>query len=156
MLCSRRGMHPMGYRIACDLSAVRYHGIYRKLSGDMLGACACISNNGLRLSAWTRKEDPPVETLSENASPWCISAKSHRRGHRQKNILWNLLTARGEAKVRATGAQQGPPREASAREGAGRGPGGSPVHNQPAQPPSTSRGCISKLLNNTSNTSAVT
>ena len=30
----------MDCRIACDLSAVRYHGIYRKLSGDMLGACA--------------------------------------------------------------------------------------------------------------------
>ena len=40
MLCSPRGMHPMDCRIACDLSAVRYHGIYRKLSGDMLGACA--------------------------------------------------------------------------------------------------------------------
>ena len=40
MLCSPRGMHPMDCRIACDLSAVRYHGIYRKLSGDMIGACA--------------------------------------------------------------------------------------------------------------------
>ena len=40
MLCSRRGMHPMDCRIACDLSAVQYHRIYRKLSGDMLGACA--------------------------------------------------------------------------------------------------------------------
>lgn len=40
MLCSRRGRHPMDCRIACDLSAVQYHRIYRKLSGDMLGACA--------------------------------------------------------------------------------------------------------------------
>ena len=40
MLCSRRGMHPMDCRLACDLSVVRHHRIYRKLSGDMLGACA--------------------------------------------------------------------------------------------------------------------
>ena len=70
-----------------------------------------------------------------------------------------ICSARGEAKVRATGAQRGPPREASAREGPGRGPGGSPVRNQPAQPaqpPSTSMGHSSRLLNITNITSAVT
>ena len=54
-----------------------------------------ISNDGLRLSAWTRQEDHSAESLSENASPWCISAKSPSSKHLStKTILWLCTCSR--------------------------------------------------------------
>ena len=95
MLCSPRGMHPMDCRIACDLSAVRYHGIYRKLSGDMLGACA----SAMMVSDCPHGQDKRI--IQRKVSPkmpphaWCISAKSPSSKHLStKTILWLCTCSR--------------------------------------------------------------
>ena len=82
MLCSRRGMHPMDCRIACDLSVVRHHRIYRKLSGDMLGACA----SAMMVSDCPHGQETriPQRKLSPKMPPHgAFQPNPHRRGHRQ-------------------------------------------------------------------------
>ena len=82
MLCSRRGMHPMDCRIACDLSVVRHHRIYRKLSGDMLGACV----SAMMVSDCPHGQETriPQRKLSPKMPPHgAFQPNPHRRGHRQ-------------------------------------------------------------------------
>ena len=82
MLCSRRGMHPMDCRIACDLSVVRHHRIYRKLSSDMLGACV----SAMMVSDCPHGQETriPQRKLPPEMPPHgAFQPNPHRRGHRQ-------------------------------------------------------------------------
>ena len=72
----------MDCRVACDLSVVRHHRIYRKLSGDMLGACA----SAMTVSDCPHGQEKKIlqRKLSPKMPPHgAFQPNPHRRGHRQ-------------------------------------------------------------------------
>ena len=94
----------MDCRLACDLSVVRHHRIYRKLSSDMLGACV----SAMMVSDCPHGQEKRIlqRKLSPKMPPHgAFQPNPHRRSHCQQKLFSGFaadqwINYRGETESR--------------------------------------------------------